>query len=61
LGLDEAVGDGELRAVALATLAGWRARAEDPFADRDATETARVVVRSVEGLLAARPVPVGTG
>ncbi|NMO93006.1 dynamin family protein [Actinomycetospora sp. TBRC 11914] len=61
LGLDEATGDGELRAVALATLARWRARAEDPFADRDTTETARVVVRSVEGLLAARPVPVGAG
>jgi hypothetical protein len=59
LGLDEAVGDGELRAVALAALARWRAHAEDPFADRDTTEAARVVVRSVEGLLATRPVPVG--
>ncbi len=61
LGLDEDVADGELRAVALATLARWRAHAEDPFADRDTTETARVVVRSVEGLLAARPSPVGVG
>jgi hypothetical protein len=61
LGLDEQIADGELRAVALATLARWRAYAEDPFADRDTTETARVVVRSVEGLLAARPSPVGVG
>ena len=53
--------DGELRAVALATLARWRGHAEDPFADRDTSETARVVVRSVEGLLAARPSPVGVG
>ena len=61
LGLDEGVADGDLRAVALATLARWRGHAEDPFADRDTTETARVVVRSVEGLLAARPSPVGVG
>ncbi len=61
LGLDEQVGDGELRAVALATLARWRAHAENPLADRDATETARVVVRSVEGLLATRPSPVAVG
>ena len=61
LGLDEAVADGELRAVALATLARWRGHAEDPFADRDTTETARVVVRSIEGLLAARPSLVGVG
>lgn len=47
--------------MALATLARWRARAEDPFADRGTTETARVVVRSVDGLLAARPAPIGTG
>jgi dynamin family protein len=61
LGLDEDVADGELRAVALATLARWRGHAEDPFVDRDTTETARVVVRSVEGLLAAPPSPVGVG
>jgi hypothetical protein len=61
LGIDEAVPDGELRAVALATLARWRGHAEDPFADRDTTETARVVVRSVEGLLATRPSLVGVG
>jgi hypothetical protein len=61
LGLDEGVADGELRAVALATLARWRGHAEDPFADRDTTETARVVVRSVEGLLATRPSLVGVG
>lgn len=60
LGLDEDVADGELRAVALATLARWRGHA-DPFVDRDTSETARVVVRSVEGLLAARPSPVGVG
>ena len=61
LGLDDGVSDGELRAVALATLARWRAHVEDPFADRDTTETARVVVRSVEGLLATRPSPVAVG
>jgi hypothetical protein len=59
LGLDEQVGEGELRAVALATLARWRAHAENPLADRDTTETARVVVRSVEGLLAGHPAAVG--
>jgi hypothetical protein len=61
LGLDDAAADGELRAVALATLARWRGHVEDPFADRDTIETARVVVRSVEGLLAVRPSPVGVG
>jgi hypothetical protein len=61
LGIDEKVPDGELRAVALATLARWRGHAEDPFADRDTTETARVVLRSVEGLLATRPSLVGVG
>jgi hypothetical protein len=61
LGLDAAVGDGELRAVALATLARWRGHAENPLADRDTAETARVVVRSVEGLLAGHPGPVGVG
>ncbi|MFC5065857.1 dynamin family protein [Actinomycetospora atypica] len=61
LGIAEETAEGEVRAVALATLGRWRAHAENPLAEPDTAETAQVVVRSVEGLLAARPVPVGVG
>ena len=61
LGIAEETAEGEVRAVALATLGRWRTHAENPLAEPDTAETAQVVIRSVEGLLAARPVPVGVG
>lgn len=59
LGIAEETAEGEVRAVALATLGRWRAHTENPLAEPGTAETAQVVVRSVEGLLAARAVPVG--
>jgi hypothetical protein len=59
LDLEPDADEGELRAVALATLARWRGHAENPLADRDTAETARVVVRSLEGVLAAPRTSVG--
>jgi hypothetical protein len=44
----------DVRGVALDALARWRRAGEDPRAERARTDVARVVVRSVEGILAER-------
>jgi hypothetical protein len=51
--LDAAPAD--VRGLALDALVRWRRATEDPRADRARTDVARVVVRSVEGILAAVP------
>jgi hypothetical protein len=50
LGLD--AGSGDVRAAALEALDRWRVRAESPLTSRAASEVARAVVRSCEGLVA---------
>lgn len=55
LGLPADAPPGELRAAALDALGRWRRRAESPLASRAATDAARVIVRSCEGVLAALP------
>ncbi len=55
LGLDPMAGPAELRGAALESLSKWRRRAESPLAGRGVADTARVVVRSCEGLLAGLP------
>jgi hypothetical protein len=55
LGLDPAATPGELREVAMDALQRWRRRAESPLAGRQVSDSARVVVRSCEGLLAGLP------
>lgn len=45
----------DVRGVALDALARWRRAGEDPRAGRARTDVARVVVRSLEGILAGRP------
>jgi hypothetical protein len=55
LGLDPAASPAELRDVALDALQRWRRRAESPLAGRQVSDSARVVVRSCEGLLAGLP------
>ena len=42
----------QLREAAIAALARWQRRAESPLSDRAASDRARVVVRSCEGMLA---------
>ncbi|TDQ53987.1 50S ribosome-binding GTPase [Actinomycetospora succinea] len=44
----------DVRGLALDALARWRRAGEDPRADRARADVARVVVRSVEGILAGR-------
>jgi hypothetical protein len=45
----------QLRKAVLAALARWQRRAENPLSDRAASDRARVVVRSCEGMLARMP------
>ena len=52
LGLDPATGPDELRSAALDALSRWQRRAESPMSGRAVADVARVVVRSVEGVLA---------
>ena len=52
LGLDPAAPPPELRAAALDALGRWQRRAESPLSGRAVADVARVVVRSVEGVLA---------
>ena len=52
LGLDPATGPGELRSAALDAVSRWQRRAESPLSGRAVSDVARVVVRSVEGVLA---------
>lgn len=52
LGLEPDADPAELRAAANAALGRWQRRAESPLSDRAASDRARVVVRSCEGILA---------
>jgi predicted GTPase len=52
LGLEPEVSAGETREAAMAALSAWRRRAENPLSSRALADTARVVVRSCEGILA---------
>ncbi len=52
LGVPPDTTPGEVRDVALEALARWRRAGEDPRVDRGRTDVARIVVRSVEGILA---------
>jgi hypothetical protein len=52
LGLDPGTGPVELRAAALDAVTRWQRRAESPMSGRAVSDVARVVVRSVEGVLA---------
>jgi hypothetical protein len=52
LGLEPGADPGQLRAAVIAALARWQRRAESPLSDRAASDRARVVVRSCEGMLA---------
>ncbi|MBV8539839.1 MAG: dynamin family protein [Pseudonocardiales bacterium] len=52
LGLEPDADRAALREAAIAALARWQRRAESPLSDRTASERARVVVRSCEGMLA---------
>ena len=55
LGLDPATGPDELRAAALDAVTRWQRRAESPMSGRAVSDVARVVVRSIEGVLAGLP------
>jgi hypothetical protein len=52
LGLTPDADPGQLREAVIAALARWQRRAESPLSDRAASDRARVVVRSCEGMLA---------
>ncbi|MGH3795654.1 MAG: dynamin family protein [Pseudonocardiaceae bacterium] len=52
LGLEADAGPAELRAAVIAALERWQRRAESPLSDRSASDLARAVVRSCEGMLA---------
>jgi len=52
LGLEPDTDLEQLREAAIAALARWQRRAESPLSDRAASDRARVVVRSCEGMLA---------
>jgi hypothetical protein len=52
LGLEPDADPDQLREAVIAALARWRRRAESPLSDRAASDRARVVVRSCEGMLA---------
>ncbi|MEJ2889774.1 dynamin family protein [Actinomycetospora aeridis] len=54
LGVPPDAPDTDVRGLALDALARWRRAGEDPRAERARTDVARVVVRSVEGILAGR-------
>jgi hypothetical protein len=55
LGLDPATGPDELRGAALDAVSRWQRRAESPMSGRVVSDIARVVVRSIEGVLAGLP------
>jgi hypothetical protein len=55
LGLDPGASVGELREAAMDALQRWRRRAESPLAGKQVSDSARVVVRSCEGLVAGLP------
>jgi hypothetical protein len=55
LGLDPMADPREARAGAMDALSRWRRRAENPLSSRALADTARVVVRSCEGILATLP------
>ncbi len=52
LGLDADADDATTRAAAVELLTRWQAIAENPMSDRDLVLAARVVVRSLEGIMA---------
>lgn len=52
LGLEPDADPAQLREAVIAALARWQRRAESPLSDRAASDRARVVVRSCEGMLA---------
>jgi hypothetical protein len=52
LGLEPDADPRQLREAVIAALARWQRRAESPLSDRAASDRARVVVRSCEGMLA---------
>lgn len=52
LGLESDADPAQLREAVIAALARWQRRAESPLSDRAASDRARVVVRSCEGMLA---------
>ncbi|MDX1691834.1 MAG: dynamin family protein [Acidimicrobiia bacterium] len=53
LGVEPEAGDDALRAAVADAVGKWQRRAENPMADREQTEAARVVVRTLEGLAAS--------
>ncbi|HEY2766442.1 MAG TPA: dynamin family protein [Pseudonocardiaceae bacterium] len=55
LGLEPDASPEALRAAVIAALERWQRRAESPLSDRAASDMARVVVRSCEGMLARLP------
>jgi len=55
LGLDPMADPREARAAAMDALSRWRRRAENPLSSRTLADTARVVMRSCEGILATLP------
>jgi hypothetical protein len=55
LGLDPAADSSQSRQAAMESLSRWRRRAENPLSTRALADTARVVVRSCEGILATLP------
>ncbi|MDD7919317.1 hypothetical protein [Actinomycetospora callitridis] len=55
LGAPPDLPEADVRGLALDALTRWRRAGEDPRADRARTDLARVVARSVEGILAAVP------
>lgn len=55
LGLEPTTDVATLRSAALDALAGWQRRAESPLSDRTQVSTARTLVRTCEGVLAALP------
>lgn len=52
LGLEPDADPAQLRDAVIAALTRWQRRAESPLADRAASDRARVIVRSCEGMLA---------
>jgi hypothetical protein len=52
LGLEPETDPAQLREAVVAALARWQRRAESPLSDRAASDRARVIVRSCEGMLA---------
>ncbi len=54
LGLEPSAGGDDIQAAALDAAARWQRRAESPLSSRSVSDVARLVVRSCEGVLAAR-------